>query len=141
MKRIDRRLTSVAATVAVTAGLVISGPALVANAEAAGQYTYVCVQADGNSYTMKHGTKTLSCHGTYLQQYINGKMIRAVPLFDHGSLTKLKPISKKSAACLFGLISVAGGTAAIVFTEGGATPIAVGIVSSGAIATLIDCTA
>ncbi|WP_374009460.1 hypothetical protein [Leifsonia sp. LS-T14] len=73
-----------------------------------GSYSYNCVNPNGSSYFMKPGESLTNCKGSYLQKYINGKMVKSVALKYNGGAT-VKVTGK--GWCLVSLV----GTATLAF--------------------------
>lgn len=70
-----------------------------------GYYSYNCVLTNGSSYFMKPGEKLTNCKGSYLQKYINGKMVQSVSLVYNGKYTT--KLSSAAGWCVVALTSVA----------------------------------
>ncbi|MFJ8896821.1 hypothetical protein ACIRCZ_19720 [Leifsonia sp. NPDC102414] len=91
---------------------------------ATGQYDYNCVLTDGSSYFMRHGEALTDCKGSYLQKYLDGRLIKSVGLVYNGGASV--QVTGKGG-CLLTL----GGIAALVFYPPTST---FGWVLSGALA-------
>jgi hypothetical protein len=83
---------------------------VVADPTTTGVYSYNCVNANGSSYFMKPNENLTNCKGSYLQKYINGRMVQSVALVYRGGANV--KVTWKS-----GCILALGGTAAgLVFS-------------------------
>ncbi len=40
-----------------------------------GNYEYICIGTDGNSWSLASGEATTDCHGSFLHKYINGSLV------------------------------------------------------------------
>jgi hypothetical protein len=113
-------------TVAAAAGLTLGG-AGVANADPAGQYTYVCVSTDGSSYTVPQGAALSTCKGSYLQKYINGQHVSSVNLTTSGAIADPNAIDMD---CLVAVVGTGASAYGIVQTAGAGIIAYVGLASS-----------
>jgi hypothetical protein len=53
---------------------------------AAGTYYYVCVNTDGTTRTLLYGVATTTCHGSFLQQWLeSGQFVKSIPLSGFGT--------------------------------------------------------
>lgn len=57
---------------------------VVADPTTTGVYSYNCVNPNGSSYFMKPNENLTNCKGSYLQKYINGRMVQSLGLVYHG---------------------------------------------------------
>lgn len=69
-----------------------------AHAEPTGQYSYICIGANGSSYTMRSGEKLGNCKGSYLKKYINGNQVDSIRLAGNGTLAR--PVKKEIIDCV-----------------------------------------
>jgi hypothetical protein len=83
-------------------------PAL-ATASTTGQYEWVCVLANGSSYSMVNGEPTTNCKGSYLQKYLNGVQLQVISLTGGGV---------QATATITCVLAVTAGVL-LVFTPGG----------------------
>lgn len=81
-----------------------------------GQYEYICIGADGSSWSLRAGEPTTDCHGSYLHKYINGVKVASYRLALGGGIAAPRPAW--SAGCV---IAVASDVALFVFPPTGAT--------------------
>ncbi|MBW8871596.1 MAG: hypothetical protein JF618_05315 [Leifsonia sp.] len=49
-----------------------------------GVYSYNCVNPNGSSYFMKPNENLSNCKGSYLQKYVDGRMVQSLSLVYHG---------------------------------------------------------
>lgn len=83
-------------------------------AAATGDYEYVCVGIDGNSYSMAQGEPTWNCKGSYLQKYLDGRQLAVYSLDGAGNPASTPPFE---TGCV---LAVASGVALFVFPPTGA---------------------
>ncbi|MGN7799037.1 hypothetical protein [Leifsonia sp. 22587] len=57
---------------------------VVADPQTTGVYSYNCVNPNGSSYFMRPNENLTNCKGSYLQKYINGRMVQSVALVYRG---------------------------------------------------------
>jgi hypothetical protein len=76
---------------------------------ATGQYEWVCVGTDGNSYSMTPGEPTSNCHGSYLQKYLDGSQLATYNLAYNGQGELADPDAN---SCVLGM---AGNMMLIIF--------------------------
>ncbi|WP_431246300.1 hypothetical protein [Leifsonia xyli] len=60
---------------------------VVADPTTTGVYSYNCVNANGSSYFMRPNENLTNCKGSYLQKYINGRMVQSLSLVYRGGAT------------------------------------------------------
>lgn len=53
---------------------------------AAGQYEYICLGVDGNSWSLQSGQPLTDCHGSKLLKYINGSQVATYNLSPTGEI-------------------------------------------------------
>lgn len=81
-----------------------------------GQYEYICIGTDGNSWSLRAGEPTTNCHGSYLHKYINGVKVASYRLALGGGIAAPRPAW--NTGCV---LAVASGVALFVFPPTGAT--------------------
>ncbi|MEN0083366.1 MAG: hypothetical protein AAGC66_01240 [Leifsonia sp.] len=83
---------------------------VVADPTTTGVYSYNCVNPNGSSYFMKPGEKLTNCKGSFLQRYVNGKMVQSIKLAYGGGAAGNPP--KNLAGCI---ISLGSGVVMVFF--------------------------
>lgn len=53
---------------------------MVAMSPQTGEYEYICIMPDGNSWSLYVGEPTTDCHGSFMHKYINGSMVANISL-------------------------------------------------------------
>ncbi|KXC05887.1 hypothetical protein [Microbacterium hominis] len=93
-----------AADVARSGGTAAITPAAAIKPMSTGQYEYICQMPNGQSWSLYVGEKTTDCKGSYLQKYINGRMIANYKLAYGGQAlaSNVDP-----GGCLLGIASTA----------------------------------
>ena len=79
---------------------------VVADPTTTGVYSYSCVNPNGSSYFMKPNENLTNCKGSYIQKYINGRMVQSVALVYRGGANV--KVTWKSG-CLLTLGSIGAG--------------------------------
>ena len=97
---------------------------------ALGYYEYVCVLANGNSYSMASGSALTSCTGTYMQKYLNGSQISVWNLTYGGVAAANPPYSAGF------IVALASGVALVFFPpSGGVAWVVIGGLTAAGIVT------
>lgn len=99
-----------------------------------GQYEYICIGIDGNSWSLASGEPTTDCHGSYLHKYINGVMVANYHLAYGGGAAQNPP---GNIGCV---LAIAGAVSLFYFPP---TGVAAWVVNGGLAAAglLVSCTA
>lgn len=61
-----------------TTSVKAAATAAVASSSPTGQYEWVCVLTNGNSWSMTNGQPLTQCHGSYLHKYLNGVRLQVI---------------------------------------------------------------
>lgn len=78
----------------------------------AGKYYYVCVSTDGSSYTLLYGVSTTTCHGAFLQQWLeSGQFVQTIALTPSGNPATIVTIAPDC------LVAIATGVVAVLTVE------------------------
>lgn len=98
--------------------------------EAAGNYVYVCVLTTGNSYTMAHGTRTYSCGGSRIQQYLYGVFQQSVAISGYPPTV---PAGSVTIGCILAGASLGVGIYAVIVSFGTLSVVS-GLISTAGLA-------
>ncbi|MGH1548297.1 hypothetical protein ACRAWB_03580 [Leifsonia poae] len=82
---------------------------VVADPATTGVYSYNCVNPNGSSYFMKPNENLTNCRGSYLQKYINGRMVQSLSLVYRGG-AYVKPTWRSGC-----VLALGGATVALVW--------------------------
>lgn len=74
-----------------------------------GQYEYICIMPNGNSWSLAVGQATTDCKGSYMHKYLDGRLIETYSLAPQPAVD-VDPVW--AAGCM---LAVAGGVALFVF--------------------------
>lgn len=80
---------------------------------ATGEYEYICIGADGSSWSLRVGEPTSDCHGTFLHKYINGVQVANYKLSVTGAV--IEHPQPDALACV---LVIAGGVVGVLATDG-----------------------